>query len=1586
MKLRITKVYINNDMENPRLDPDELDPDSDNIEFQITDFYTPENDRNNQKPIFDIDDYGNKIFTRPDEYKIIIYGTTLKGDTVTLRVNGYSPYFYVKPPPEWGTSKKKLMQKTADLREFLLNTPVNKGDYSSPTISRRMKDHLEYMKIVAKKEYWGFTNEEDFYFIKIKVKSLGLYNAIKRFFEYNTKEDFRLYGSNLDPMLRFMHDVNIQPCGWIKLNAGDYTFIEITENEFSRSGYNIECDYNNIKPYEINRIAPLLIMSTDIECTSSHGDFPVAKKDYKKLAVDLISIAKNQKCSKEMIKSMIVNAFFKTEQFTNGIVNCLYTKSKVKRENIEKSTEDIIDDVVNILNNVNKLIKSGMIKDVDEEDDEDEESNNSASNLTNSAKLTVYEKSLVILFNKNFPELKGDKIIQIGSTFNRYGSDEIIYKHIISLGGCEDSEGIDIETYKNEKDVILAWKDLINRLDPDVIGGYNTFSFDFRYIAERAQELDIYDDLILDLGKIKGRKSILETKNLSSSALGENIMYLFAMDGIISIDMLKDMQRNQKLDSFKLDNVAKTFLGDQKDDLKPKEIFEKFKGSDEDRAVIARYCIQDCALVNRLIHKMKVLENNIGMGNVCYVPLNWLFMRGQGIKIFSLVSKEANKKNYVIPVLQRPKSLPSLEDDGYEGAIVLEPETGMYLDDNIIVFDYNSLYPSSMIDRNLSHDSIILDDEKYGHLDDDPNSGVSYNIVEYDIYQGKGDKKIVVGKKICKYVQYSDGRKGILPTILMDLLAARKFTRKLMEYRTVTYNFDGEEIKVAGLVEESDKISVKDLKTKKETIIEKEKVVKIENTYNQFELAVLDSRQNAYKVTANSLYGQTGSRTSQIYMKDIAACTTARGREMIMIAKKFVEDKHDCEVIYGDSVMSYTPILVKNKITGEIFTKSISDISDETWKPYDAFKAGDSNRKEKQQIELNDYQTWTDNGWSDIKRVIKHKCNKAIYRILTHTGLVDVTEDHSLLSDNKEIVKPTEVKIGTKLLYGFPKLYGNYNVKNDDVIEFNSQLEIQKFFMNVSNKNDISIGYYDNKYIIIKNYKQEQNVIKKIEKLYDCYDDYVYDLETEEGVFQAGIGNIIVKNTDSIFCKFPIYNNAGQRVYGKEALPFTIKLGQHIEREIKTIMPVYQNLAYEKVLWPFILLSKKRYVGNLYENDPNKCKLKSMGLAIKRRDYAPIVKVIYGGILDILVNKSNLGDSIRFLKSSLQDLIDGKMDISNLIVSKTLKGSYKDPTKIAHKVLADRIGERDEGNKPMINERVPYIYIQTPPGVEIKLQGDRIEHPDYIKEHNLLPDYKFYITNQLKKPIGQLFTLCVEQIPGYYFEPGYWMQMDTELEEKDIYKNEKKRKSRIQALKMKVVENLLFDEFIDKLTPPKIAKPKKDADKPKKSATKKQKTLDITDGEKVEEVKDEFYKLEIFTKIYQRKSDKYRTEVKLINSKGKKVWDILDEGKKIMKKTDSDDIIYSVTQALQKALKYIIENCKSTKIIFSSHGIYIYELRNALKHYDIREYIISKQNMLDNPNNNQMEIKKEVETLYNFIDILDDLKEITFELENSLDV
>jgi len=1240
----------------PRIEIDDLNPNQNKeLIFQISDWFIPDNDKNKED------------YELCEKYSIYIYGTTENNITICSKVINFNPFFYIKPPQEWqDLSYRKFQEKVSEFkRELLEDSYENKfkgKSYKNRIINDNLKKYFEDVQIENKKDFWGFTNNKDFRFLKIIVSSMKLYNNIKYYFqsEKPIKDGFKLYESNIDPFLRFIHIKNLKPCGWIKIN--NYTLDDPPD---TICNYNITVDWNDINPIEINKISPLIIASFDIECSSSHGDFPVAIKDYKKLAQDLAYLTKAGLLEESKISDYIYNAYL-GDVIINELnkINQLYPKKPIDIS-IKKKIDSNLEGIKFILNKIKNLSSSNDNDDND--DNESDESDNESDNNDKKKKMTSkefneIEEALNKRLSEFLPELEGDKIIQIGITVHKFGNDSIIYRKIITLDTCDDIENTDVSSCKTEGEVLMNFKRLVNLLNPDIIIGYNIWGFDIEYIWDRTIELKINDKFSIGLGRIRNRKVSLIEQKLSSSALGDNTFKLFDMDGIVFIDLFKVMQKDFKLDSYKLDNVASIYINEKKDDLKPKELFERFKGGSSDRCIIAKYCIQDCALVNKLIHKLKILENNIGMGNVCLVPLSYLFRRGQGIKIFSLISNECMKKEYLIPVI---KNFISDEDiEGYEGAIVLEPKQGIYLDEPIVVFDYGSLYPSSMICRNLSHDTYIID-EKYKDIKDD---NVEIVKVSYDLYEGKGDKKVKSGVKDCYFANYKDGRKGIIPNILEMLLNERKNTRKKIEYKTIIKN-DGNSI--SGFLEENeDFITITNIDLNTKTKILKNEIIEIKNTFNKFECAVFDALQNAYKVTANSLYGQIGARTSAIYLKDIAACTTSTGREMIMIAKKFVEDNYDADVIYGD--------------------------------------------------------------------------------------------------------------------------------------------------------------------------------------------------------------------TDSIFCKFKLKDDEGNPVFGKKSLKYGIKVGEEIESKIKKYLPYPQKLNYEKCLYPFILFSKKRYVGNLYEKDDINFKQKSMGIVLKRRDNANIVKKVFGGIIDIILNSQDLELSLKFLKEELKDLVDGNADIKDLILSKTLRGYYKDPTKIAHKVLADRISIRDPGNKPAVNDRIQYIYIKNK---DAKLQGDKIETPEFIQENELEPDYLHYITNQIMKPVLQLYVLCLTELNDYNESIDYWNNIEEELKKKEMYKDDKRRANRIDNLKLRKVQELLFDEFINILQEPKIKKERK----------KKESKKEIKDS------KDDIKK-----EIKDSKDD-IKKEIKETKKESK------DDIKKETKKESKDDIKKEIKEEIKDSKKEIKETKKESK-------------------------------------------------------------------------
>ena len=245
---------------------------------------------------------------------------------------------------------------------------------------------------------------------------------------------------------------------------------------------------------------------------------------------------------------------------------------------------------------------------------------------------------------------------------------------------------------------------------------------------------------------------------------------------------------------------------------------------------------------------------------------------------------------------------------------------------------------------------------------------------------------------------------------------------------------------------------------------------------------------------------------------------------------------------------------------------------------------------------------------------------------------------------------------------------------------------------------------------------------------------------------------VVYGDTDSVFVHFQTLDENGKPLIGRDARKKSIELAIYTEKQIqKHKLRHPQFLEYEKTFDPFVLLSKKRYVGNLYETDPDKFKRKSMGIVLKRRDNAPIVKIVYGGIIDLIMGGKPVKDVVTWTRKMLREFIQGKYPLDTLIISKTLSSYYKEPDRIAHKVLADRMAERDPGNKPQVNDRIPFIYVDVSgtKAASSKLQGDKIEHPDYINKHKLKPDYEHYITNQIMKPVSQIFGLCLEDISGF---------------------------------------------------------------------------------------------------------------------------------------------------------------------------------------------------------------------------------------------
>jgi DNA polymerase elongation subunit (family B) len=839
-------------------------------------------------------------------------------------------------------------------------------------------------------------------------------------------------------------------------------------------------------------------------------------------------------------------------------------------------------------------------------------------------KVACYDLEMCPTEGNRFPMADKDPIVQIGISY-RWSNEMMTAKSkkVFVLGSVDPSEDPVTEfiSCTSEADMLLKFAANVREENPDIMSGYNTFGFDDAYIEDRCRKLGILEEMNLSRAPLAKTKKgdrwdikFSETKKFELAS-GKYDLRCLTMRGRLSIDLLLNMRREHSLDSFKLDNVANVFLRDKvlsyadnvittkstrglcvenyarfdlvgnttdpyregqkfkvisitptsftidappdlfmdlsekerksvewtfcKDDVEPHELFRLHReGGSEGRARIARYCIQDCDLVLTLMAKLDTIVNARGMADVCKVPMQFVLMRGQGIKIFSAVVYYASQRQQILQVQH------AIGDDeaGYEGAVVISPKIGMYLDQPISVLDFNSLYPTNMIAYNISPDTLVSlqvfdsNDKQIDSLCEGMNYTGMQNLKKqgYVLDEVEYDNNETGGKTVCTYVQPQKGNEmltGVLPKTLEILLAKRKEFKQKME----------------------------------------------DPKYDEAQRSVYNGLQLAYKVVANSVYGQTGSRTSPIRKLCVAACTTAAGRKALYLAKQIVESEFGAEVVYGD--------------------------------------------------------------------------------------------------------------------------------------------------------------------------------------------------------------------TDSIFIKFPTKDLA-------TSIDLGIKAGKRITEQCRRPY----KIAYEKTFFPFILFCRKRYVGMKYEEDPNpkKAKRMSMGIVLKRRDNAPIVKDVFGGALDILLARGTVKDAQVFVKTILLDVLNNRVPLEKFIVSKSLRDDYKNPDQIAHSVLAERMANRDPGTAPKVGDRVQYVYIAEN-GKKSK-QGDRIEHVDYVRANKLHYDAAFYVDHQIQNPVAQLFALCIDQLDGYKrpavsYESIYTKYLTTiSGKQPDLTKDELEEEATLAVLKHKEkqIDGIMF--------------------------------------------------------------------------------------------------------------------------------------------------------------------------------------------------
>ncbi len=146
-------------------------------------------------------------------------------------------------------------------------------------------------------------------------------------------------------------------------------------------------------------------------------------------------------------------------------------------------------------------------------------------------------------------------------------------------------------------------------------------------------------------------------------------------------------------------------------------------------------------------------------------------------------------------------------------------------------------------------------------------------------------------------------------------------------------------------------------------------------------------------------------------------------------------------------------------------------------------------------------------------------------------------------------------------------------------------------------------------------------------------------------------------------------------------------------------------------------------------------------------------EVIQTSLDKILIHQNTAG-AINYVKSQIADLLQNKMDISRLVITKSLNkgaeyalglGGKKEDYKVkqAHVELAARMKQRDPGSAPQMGDRVPYVIIT---GAKGAANFEKAEDPIYVLENNMPIDCKWYLTNQLSKPLTRIFEPIIGDV------------------------------------------------------------------------------------------------------------------------------------------------------------------------------------------------------------------------------------------------
>jgi len=563
-------------------------------------------------------------------------------------------------------------------------------------------------------------------------------------------------------------------------------------------------------------------------------------------------------------------------------------------------------------------------------------------------------------------KIKENDVIQIAATFDLDTPFNFPMNTIKFLLTIQPNDGIPIEIpgvnvleYVNENKLLLGFALLIRNMNPDMIYGYNSQMFDWPYILDRVSR---YGKQFYKLFmKLLGRVGTATIKEISSgnATRRDNLMYP-DMNGRLDIDILSAVRRmdasnyGKKLESYTLNNVSQIYLHDSKEDMPYQTMFDLYElGESAGFKDIGTYCIQDTELCHKLYRHFDLTSRDFLMASVAIVPLEYIYFRKEQVKVISHLEKLLMEKDIQMRNVKYVKNDTFLSPPGgYVGTAI----SGKYR--NVTVLDFSSLYPTVMIGHNISPDTLVKTRTVYYYLPDeirnkggslrpemlglpediekfekmdvvDEDYGIDpseldglhlYTVKFVSIYKRRGIKPGKTMKDVLAIVvstntfvdainpyspDNSNGVTGILCEMEYRLLAARKEIKKqgwaigskkkknLDKLRKLGVNSD---MMKEGLVLHSMESVVSELNNPE--------ISKIAHEYDELysEGTRVKLVEMAYKVMANSVYGQTVSDFSPLYDINVGGSITTTGKNLIKWTERIVEEQYPgSNVMYGDT-------------------------------------------------------------------------------------------------------------------------------------------------------------------------------------------------------------------------------------------------------------------------------------------------------------------------------------------------------------------------------------------------------------------------------------------------------------------------------------------------------------------------------------------------------------------------------------------------------------------------------------------------------------------------------------------------------------